>query len=120
MKPGYEDWDFYIAGTSKDWRISIIKEPLIHYRIAKKSGNIEGYKKRLELMAYIVKKHQSVYEKYLIEVILEKEKAFQEQNMEVLKRIHNIDDLPEVTFGDGGMPFAITAFSLLDAEKNKN
>ena len=120
MKAGYEDWDFYIAVTSKGWKVSIIEEPLINYRIATKSGNIEGYKKRLELITYIVKKHQSVYEKYLLDVILEKEKAFQEKNLEVLKRVRTIDDLPEVTFGDGGMAFAITAFSLLDAEKNKN
>lgn len=118
MKFGYEDWDFYIAVTSKGWRISIIKEPLINYRIAKKSWNMEGYKKRLELIAYIVKKHQSIYEKYLLEVLLEKEKAIQEKNLEVLKRIKNIDDLPEVTFGDGGMAFAILAFCLLDTEKN--
>jgi glycosyltransferase involved in cell wall biosynthesis len=116
MKEGYEDWDFYLSVTERGWNISIVKDPLIHYRIVKSSSNMAGYEKRLKIMSYLIRKHRPAYGKYLDTVLLEKEKALQNKNLELLERIKTRDDLPSVSFGDGGMAFAISALRNLGIE----
>ncbi len=113
MKEGYEDWDFYLSVTERGWNISIVKDPLIQYRIAESSSNTAGYERRLKIVSYLINKHRAAYRKHLEAVLLEKERALQDKNLELLDRIKTRDDLPPVTFGDGGMAFAISALRAL-------
>lgn len=114
MKEGYEDWDFYLSVTERGWNISIVKDPLINYRIAASSSNTAGYERRLEIMSSLIRKHRTAYGKHLEAVLLEKEKALQDKNLELLEMIKTWGDLPPVTFGDGGMAFAISALRKLE------
>lgn len=107
MKQGYEDWDFYLAVTEQGWRIAIVPEPLIQYRVADVSLNLTGYQQRLQLIATIIRKHETTYHQYLVDVLLDKERALQEKNLQLYDLVLTPDDIPDVSFGDGGMAFAV-------------
>jgi glycosyltransferase involved in cell wall biosynthesis len=111
MIQGYEDWDFYIAVTKHGWRAEIIPEFLLKYHIAASSSNTAGYKIRPQLVREIVKNHREVYERHLEDVICMKEQALLERNDEVRELLLGaVEDRlahPNVSFGDGGMAFAV-------------
>jgi glycosyltransferase involved in cell wall biosynthesis len=111
MLQGYEDWDFYISVTKHGWRADIIPEFLLKYYISPSSSNTNGYRIRLQLVRDIVAKHRDVYERHLEDVLVLKEQALLERNEEIRslllggveERLRN----PHVSFGDGGMAFAV-------------
>ena len=37
MKTGYEDWEFWIRLTAAGWKVQVLKEYLLNYRITEKS-----------------------------------------------------------------------------------
>ena len=63
MRSGFEDWDFFLSmlETGKYTRIGIVEEPLISYRTAPASSNVRSMEKRLELMRYLIGKHNESY-----------------------------------------------------------
>lgn len=72
MRSGFEDWDFFLSmlEAAPGSRIGIAQEALIEYRTNPASSNIRSMEKRLELMRYLIVKHQGIYQKYLAEAIL--------------------------------------------------
>lgn len=71
---GYEDWEFWIKITGKNWLIHTIKEPLFYYRITPSSMRKQSDEIRVELVKKIVQKNKRLYQRYLDYVIYEKEK----------------------------------------------
>lgn len=72
MKNGFEDWEFWIALTKRDWNISIIPEFLFNYRQKKSSESLDKISKmnfREANLNYIYKKHQDVYTQRFAETV---------------------------------------------------
>jgi glycosyltransferase involved in cell wall biosynthesis len=111
MTQGYEDWDFYLSVTKRGWRAEIIPEPLLKYYIVAASSNTAGYQIRLQLVREIVTNHREVYERHLEHVICQKEQALLERNDQIRELLlGGVEERlahPNVSFGDGGMAFAI-------------
>ncbi len=60
MSKGFEDWEFNISVSKAGWKIKVIEEPLLNYRLRKKSRNSEAKKHQRELREYVFLKHQDV------------------------------------------------------------
>ncbi|WP_125722363.1 glycosyltransferase family 2 protein [Flavobacterium ustbae] len=71
MTNGFEDWEFWIRMTKKQWDIYVIPELLFNYR--KKTRNSVDLKSKLYYresnLSYIYKKHQDLYRSHFSEVI---------------------------------------------------
>lgn len=62
MKLGYEDWEFWIRVTASGWKIQVIKEYLLNYRVTEKSMFLKlSEPRRKELVEYILEKHKHLY-----------------------------------------------------------
>ena len=72
MRAGFEDWEFFlhILETSPNASISIVEQPLLNYRTAPASANVQSMEKRLNLMKYIIEKHGDTYRQYMTEALL--------------------------------------------------
>lgn len=77
MRAGFEDWEFFLSllETRPNARIGIVPEPLLEYRTAPASSNLQSMDRRLELMRAILQKHQSSAQKYWLEALLNLEAA---------------------------------------------
>lgn len=70
MKNGFEDWEFWIAMTKRDWNIYIIPEFLFNYRQKKKSMSKDSKMNFREAnLNYIYKKHQEVYQQHFAKTV---------------------------------------------------
>jgi len=72
MKNGFEDWEFWIAMTKRDWNIYIIPEFLFNYRQKKSNESLDKISKlyfREANLNYIYKKHQDVYQHRFSETV---------------------------------------------------
>ncbi len=70
MKNGYEDWEFYIRITQRDWLVHVIKEKLLFYRQTQKSTHKNfTLPNRAALVDYIVEKHKIWYVEKIKELI---------------------------------------------------
>ena len=121
MRSGFEDWDFFLSmlETGKDTRIRIVEEPLISYRTAPASSNVRSMEKRLELMRYLIGKHNESYRKYLADALLGIEKISMGRlfgwETEIMSAMNNGREISEAsrqflehpTYGDGGMATAV-------------
>ncbi len=58
MVVGYEDWEFYIAITKRNWKTHVIKEFLFNYRKKENSRNFKANQKDFEIRIYVYKKHE--------------------------------------------------------------
>jgi len=58
---GYEDWDFWIRITKKNWLVYIIPELLYYYRQKKQSRVKETFKRHIEIYEHIVARHPDVF-----------------------------------------------------------
>jgi len=75
---GYEDWDFAVGVTKKGWTVHSIPEYLFYYRnmgeslydIHKQSGP--------ENVRHMVEKHNDAFQKYIVEVLYDKERTLKE------------------------------------------
>lgn len=72
MRDGFEDWEFFlhILETSPDASIGIVENPLLAYRTAPASSNVQSMTKRLDLMKYIIEKHNHTYQSHITEALL--------------------------------------------------
>lgn len=121
MRSGFEDWDYFLSmlETIPAAHAGIVEKPLINYRTAPISANIRSMNKRLELMRYIIEKHNKSYYKNITNVLLDLEaisnsRLFGWEN-EIIHSLKNNQELSESTkqfikkptYGDGGMAFAV-------------
>ncbi len=127
MRSGFEDWDFFLSmlETIPDAYAGIIEKLLINYRTNPSSSNIKSMDKRLELMRYIIEKHNSSYVNNITNVLLDIEtisnsRLFGWEN-EIIYTIRNHQELSESaknfirnpSYGDGGMASAVRIVSTL-------
>lgn len=126
MRSGFEDWEFFLSmlETSPEAHIGIVEKPLINYRTSPASANIKSMNKRLELMRYIIEKHNSSYSSNVTNVLLDIEaisnsRLFGWEN-EIIHAMKNHKGLSEAanefiknpSYGDGGMASAIRIVSI--------
>ncbi len=121
MRNGFEDWDFFLSMLEAvpDSRVGIVEKPLIHYRTAPASSNVKSMSKRLELMRYLIHKHEALYRAHIAEAVLGVEEISMarlygwEQEMlralEARETLHPASQafLESPTYGDGGMAAAV-------------
>ncbi|MCI9032915.1 MAG: hypothetical protein HFJ08_02450 [Lachnospiraceae bacterium] len=127
MRSGFEDWDFFLSmlETIPEAYAGIIEKLLINYRTNPSSSNIKSMDKRLELMRYIIEKHNSSYVNNITNVLLDIEtisnsRLFGWEN-EIIYTIRNHQELSESaknfirnpSYGDGGMASAVRIVSTL-------
>lgn len=127
MRSGFEDWDFFLSmlETIPEAYAGIIEKLLINNRTNPSSSNIKSMDKRLELMRYIIEKHNSSYVNNITNVLLDIEtisnsRLFGWEN-EIIYTIRNHQELSESaknfirnpSYGDGGMASAVRIVSTL-------
>ena len=126
MRSGFEDWDFFLSmlEITPKAHVGIVEKPLINYRTAPASANIKSMEKRLELMSYIIEKHESSYVKHITNVLLDMEAVSSVRLLkwenEVIHSIKNNQKLSESaedffenpSYGDGGMASAVRIASI--------
>ena len=126
MRSGFEDWDFFLSmlETTPEALAGIVEKPLINYRTASASTNIKSMNKRLELMRYIIEKHNNSYRDNITNVLLDIEaisnsRLFGWEN-EIIHSIKNNQELSDSandfiknpSYGDGGMASAVRIVSI--------
>lgn len=125
MKTGFEDWDYFLnmLEVKQTGYIGIIEEGLINYRTTSVSANIKSMSKRLDLMKYIINKHQAFYQIYLTDVILDMEAisisrltGWESEINNSLANERLLSDeskefMKQPTYGDGGMAMAVRVAS---------
>lgn len=134
MRSGFEDWDYFLSmlETTPQAHAGIIEKPLINYRTAPASANIKSMDKRLELMRYIIEKHNKSYCKNITNVLLELE-AISDARLfgwedEIIHSIENNQELSESakkfiknpSYGDGGMASAVRIVSSSKVNTNSS
>jgi glycosyltransferase involved in cell wall biosynthesis len=73
MKSGYEDWEFWIRVTSAGWRVHVLKEYLLNYRVTEKSMLLtQSEPKREEIVNYIMEKHKQLYWEQLKDAVIQR------------------------------------------------
>ena len=125
MRSGFEDWDFFLSmlETIPNAYIGIVPEPLIDYRTAPASSNVKSMSKRLELMRFIIRKHNQSYQAYVEEAILgietismfrldgwENEICHTLKEKQILSQASK-DFIKSPSYGDGGMAAAVRIVS---------
>ena len=125
MRSGFEDWDFFLSmlETTPEAFAGIVEKPLINYRTTSASTNIKSMNKRLELMRYIIEKHNNSYRDNITNVLLDIEaisnsRLFGWEN-EIIHSIKNNQELSDSandfiknpSYGDGGMASAVRIVS---------
>ena len=121
MRAGFEDWEFFLSllETAPDAEIGIVPEPLIDYRTAPASSNIQSMHKRLDLMRFLIEKHAASYQAHLADALLGIEAVsiarlggWEAEMRRVLADGRPLspaseDFLAHPTYGDGGMAAAV-------------
>ncbi|EIA10420.1 glycosyltransferase family 2 protein [Flavobacterium frigoris] len=71
MINGFEDWEFWIALTKKEWKVGMIPELLFNYRIKDENSVNQNAKLnyRESNLNYIYKKHHDVYVNHFSEMV---------------------------------------------------
>ena len=121
MRAGFEDWEFFLSllETQPAAQIGIVPEPLLEYRTAPASSNIQSMDKRLALMRFLIEKHLSSYQSHLTDALLaiestsmarlhvwETEMRHTLQNGQSLCENSN-DFLAHPSYGNGGIAAAV-------------
>jgi len=83
MKNGFEDWDFWISITEKNYRIFVIEEPLYFYRVKVGSMNINADEMRPELVKQLMLNHLETFQKYVVEAIHIREIVIKSQSKQI-------------------------------------
>jgi glycosyltransferase involved in cell wall biosynthesis len=109
MRDGFEDWDFFLSLVAGGGRVEIVPRPLIEYRTAVGSANVQSMEKRLALYKLLIDKHHDLFAANLREVLLAHETRAIDLSTrwEALLLRHPREPLGEVSFGDGGMAMAV-------------
>ena len=73
MKNGYEDWEFWIRLTSSGWKVHVLKEYLLNYRVTEKSMLLtESEPRREAIVDYIMEKHKELYWAQLKDAVIQR------------------------------------------------
>jgi glycosyltransferase involved in cell wall biosynthesis len=73
MKSGYEDWEFWIRLTSSGWKVHVLKEYLLNYRVTEKSMLLtQSEPRREEIVNYIMEKHKELYWRELKDAVIQR------------------------------------------------
>ena len=73
MKSGYEDWEFWIRLTSLGWKVDVLKEYLLNYRVTEKSMLLtQSEPKREAIVNYIMEKHKDLYWREIKEAVIQR------------------------------------------------
>ena len=121
MRAGFEDWEFFLSllETAPDAEIGIVPEPLIDYRTAPASSNIQSMHKRLDLMRFLIEKHAASYQAHLADALLGTEaisiarlggwEAEMRRALADGRPLSTASEgfLAHPTYGDGGMAAAV-------------
>ncbi|HAR64910.1 MAG TPA: hypothetical protein DCR55_01660 [Lentisphaeria bacterium] len=78
MKEGYEDWNFWLAVTTKGWAIHSIPDYLLHYYVAAQSMVVDSDKKRPALMKRLVENNPEAYRNHMAQVVYDEERKIQD------------------------------------------
>ena len=82
MKLGYEDWEFFIRITQKNYTIHVIPETLFFYRQTKKSTyQNHTVPNNAEIVEYIIQKHKNWYLSEIKKLILKKQVLYTESRI---------------------------------------
>lgn len=83
--PGFEDWDFALSVTKKEWTVYSIPEYLFFYRDIEYSQYNRDLPLRPKIMSYLTKKHESVFKEHLAEIVYANEMLIQEHSSRASK-----------------------------------
>ncbi len=83
MLRGYEDWDFWLRMIDIGYQWYCIEEPLIYYRQKEHSMVKDADSIREKLLERIISKNRHFYEKYLTEILLERDKEVRIRDNEI-------------------------------------
>jgi glycosyltransferase involved in cell wall biosynthesis len=73
MKSGYEDWEFWIRLTAAGWKVAVIKEYLLQYRVTDKSMLLtQSEPRREQIVNYILEKHKELYWQQLKDAVIQR------------------------------------------------
>lgn len=125
MRAGFEDWEFFlhVLETGPNASIGIVEQPLLNYRTAPASANVQSMTKRLKLMEYIIEKHGDTYRQHITEALLGIEatsmsRLYGWENEILYRRTTGIalckyseEFLNSPSYGDGGMAAAVRIMS---------
>jgi len=105
MRQGFEDWDFFLSLLAGGGHVSIVPEALIEYRTSVQSANVTSMGRRSELVSTLVERHRHLYERHLREALVALD-AISNEHLRAWEglAVRQPDlDVPEASFGDGGM-----------------
>ena len=73
MKNGYEDWEFWIRLTAAGWKVHVLKDYLLNYRVTGKSMLLTQSEPKRELIVnYIMEKHKELYWQQLKDAVIQR------------------------------------------------
>ena len=73
MKTGYEDWEFWIRLTAAGWKVEVLDDYLLNYRITDKSMLLtQSEPNREKIIDYIMEKHKELYWQNLKDAVLKR------------------------------------------------
>jgi GT2 family glycosyltransferase len=73
MKTGYEDWEFWLRLTAAGWKVHVVKEFLLNYRVTEKSMLLtQSEPKREAIVNYIMEKHKELYWSQLKDAVIQR------------------------------------------------
>jgi glycosyltransferase involved in cell wall biosynthesis len=73
MKTGYEDWEFWIRLTAAGWKVAVLNDYLLNYRVTDKSMLLtQSEPNRQKIIDYILEKHKELYWANLKDAILQR------------------------------------------------
>ncbi len=81
----HEDWEHWINIVKDGWKIKIIPEYLINYRLHEGSKYENNIKEVNVYCSYIINKHKKLYEKYWVEILVEKNVQCSNYHIQVRK-----------------------------------
>ncbi|TCN56392.1 glycosyltransferase family 2 protein [Flavobacterium circumlabens] len=92
MRKGYEDWEFWISVTKRNWKIYIIEEFLFNYRKKENSMlQITNLLHEEENYQYVLNKHKELYIEDFDQTIAFLQKRTLKYKTNEIKRLTSID-----------------------------
>ena len=113
----------HVLETGPNASIGIVEQPLLNYRTAPASANVQSMTKRLKLMEYIIEKHSDTYRQHVTEALLGIEatsmsRLYGWENEMLYRRTKGValckysdEFLKSPSYGDGGMAAAVRIVS---------
>ncbi|CAK8724903.1 hypothetical protein KKHLCK_15320 [Candidatus Electrothrix laxa] len=71
---GYEDWNFWLDVTKREWAVHIIKEYLFYYHWKDESRRTKLNNQRAVSLGQVIRNHRDVFAQYVDLVVLNKDK----------------------------------------------